>query len=227
MAHLKNWAEEDKPREKLLLKGTEALSTSELLAILINNGTKEKNVVEVAKELLAATNNDVQKLCSLSVNEMVKLKIKGIGKAKATLIAAALELGVRRSLVTSQKRSIATSADIADYLQAQLQYKSQEVFVVIFLNTANKILHHEAISVGGYAGTVADPRIIIKRALEHNATSVILCHNHPSGSLRPSRQDEALTRKIKEAASYFDIKVLDHIIVSNEGFYSFADKGNL
>jgi DNA repair protein RadC len=224
---IKNWAVDDRPREKLALKGAEILSTSELLAILINNGTTDKSAVDLAKDLLSAVENNLQRLAKLSVKEMVNLKIKGLGPAKAITIAAALELGVRRNMADNKKEVILSSKDIAGFLQAQLQYKSHEVFAVVFLNRSNKINHYEIISEGGITGTVADPRIILKKALQHEAVSIVLCHNHPSGNLKPSRQDLELTNKIKEAAHYFDIKVLDHIIVSNEGYYSFADDGML
>ena len=225
MAGIKDWSEDDRPREKLMLKGTATLSNSELLAILINNGTKDKSAVDVAKDLLAKADNDLQKIGRLSVKEMLKLKVKGIGPAKAITIAAALELGIRRDAADKKKEKITSSKDIADFLKAQFQYHTKEVFVVIFLNQGNKILHHEIISEGGITGTVADPRIILQKALEHNATAIILSHNHPSGNLKPSRQDELLTDKIKNAAAYFDIKVADHIIVSGEGYFSFADEG--
>lgn len=224
---IKNWALDDRPREKLLSKGSEALSTSELLAILINNGTKDKSAVDLAKELLSEVHNDLQKLGALSVMELLKLKIKGLGEAKAVTIAAAMELGIRRDVLEKKKVIIVSSKDIADYLRAQFQYKSHELFTVVFLNRANKVLHHEIISEGGITGTVADPRVILKKALEHNATSIILSHNHPSGSLKPSRQDEEITSKLKEAGRYMDIQVIDHIIVSDEGYYSFADEGIL
>ncbi len=224
---IKNWAIDDRPREKLALKGAESLSNSELLAILINNGSVEKSAVDLAKELLAAVENNLQRLAKLSVKDMVNLKIKGLGPAKAITIAAALELGVRRNMADNKKEVILSSKDIANYLKAQLEYKKHEVFAVVFLNRANKMNHYEIISEGGITGTVADPRIILKKALEHDAVSIVLCHNHPSGNLRPSRQDQELTIKIKEASGYFDIKVLDHIIVSEEGYYSFADEGML
>lgn len=224
---IKNWAVDDRPREKLALKGAETLSNSELLAILINIGTPEKSAVDVAKELLAAVDNNLLRLAKLSVHNMVNLKIKGLGPAKAVTIAAALELGVRRNMADNKKEVIQSSKDVANYLKAQLQYKKHEVFAVVFLNRSNKVNHYEIISEGGITGTVADPRIILKKALEHDAVSIVLCHNHPSGNLKPSRQDQELTNKIKEASSYFDIKVLDHIIVSEEGYYSFADDGIL
>lgn len=224
---IKHWSEDDRPREKMLLKGAEALSNAELLAILINNGTREKSAVDVCKEVLAAVGNELQQLGRLSVKEIVKLKIKGIGEAKAVAIAAALELGIRREAADRKKEVILHSRDIAEFLRAKLQYMKREVFAVVFLNRANKVMHHEIISEGGITGTVADPRVILKKALEHDAVNIILCHNHPSGSIKPSRQDEELTQKIKEAARYLDIKVIDHIIVSEEGYYSFADEGLL
>jgi DNA repair protein RadC len=222
---IKNWAEDDRPREKMLLKGIETLSNAELLAILINNGTRDKSAVDVAKELLTVIDNDLQQLGKLSIKEILKLKVKGIGEAKAISIAAALELGIRRDVASKKKDVVLHSKDIADFLRAKLQYKKHEVFALIFLTRSNKINHYEIVSEGGITGTVADPRIIIKKALAHDAVSIILCHNHPSGSVKPSRQDEELTNKIKEAAKFFDIKVIDHIIVSEEGYFSFADEG--
>jgi DNA repair protein RadC len=224
---IKNWAVDDRPREKLASKGPEALSNSELLAILINNGSAHKSAVDLAKELLLAVDNNILRMAKLSVKELVNLKIKGLGPAKAITIAAALELGVRRNMADNKKEIVMSSRDVANYLQAKLQYKKHEVFAVVFLNRSNKINHYEIISEGGITGTVADPRIILRKALEHDAVSIVLCHNHPSGNLKPSRQDQELTLKIKEAAKYFDIKVLDHIIVSEEGYYSFADDGML
>jgi len=173
---IKNWAEDDRPREKMLLKGIETLSNAELLAILINNGTRDKSAVDVAKELLTAIDNDLLQLGKLSVKEILKLKVKGIGEAKAISIAAALELGIRRDAAYKKKDVITHSKDIADFLRAKLQYKKHEVFAVIFLTRSNKITHYEVVSEGGITGTVADPRIIIKKALAHDAVSIILCH---------------------------------------------------
>lgn len=224
---IKQWAEDDRPREKLLAKGADSLSNSELIAILLQNGSVNKTAVQLAKELLNAAGNNLQRLGSLSVAEMVNMKIKGLGPAKAISIAAALQLGIRRAMEENKKDVVASSKDAANFLKSHMEYKNHEVFTVLYLNKASKVVHYETISQGGITGTIADPRIILKRALEYNSTSLILCHNHPSGSLRPSRQDEDLTYKIKTAAQYFDIKVLDHIIVSEEGFYSFADEGIL
>lgn len=227
MAAIKNWNEDDRPREKMILKGVESLSNSELLAILINNGTRDRSAVDVCKELMGSVNNDLQKLGKMSVKEIMKLKTKGIGEAKAVTIAAALELGIRRNTEENRKFVVTHSSDVANYLRAKLEHKKNEVFVAVYMNRSNKIQHHEVISTGGITGTVADPRIILKKALEHDATAIILCHNHPSGSLKPSKADEDITYKIKEAARYFDIAILDHIIVSDEGYYSFADEGLL
>jgi DNA repair protein RadC len=221
---IKNWAMDDRPREKLFSKGPSNLSNSELLAILINNGSKQKSALDLAKEILQLGNNNLNELGKLTLKEFQQ--IKGIGEAKAVTIAAALELGRRRQAAAAfEKPTIRTSNDIATYLQASIKDYSYEVFAVLFLNQANKINHFEIISKGGITGTVADPRVILKRALEEDATSIILCHNHPSGNLRPSKSDELVTKNIKEAAKYIDIKVLDHIIVSEEGYFSFADEG--
>lgn len=220
------WAVDDRPREKLRSKGAENLSDSELLAILIHHGTRDKTALDLAREVLKLGKNGLSGLGKLSVKEFTK--VKGIGEAKAITIAAALEIGRRRQAsLFLEKPVVKYSGEIARFLQALLKDHHHEVFVVVFLNRANRINHYEIISEGGITGTVADPRIILKKALEEDAVSIILCHNHPSGNLLPSRADEELTRKIKEASGYFDIKVLDHIIVSEEGYYSFADEGIL
>jgi len=223
---IKQWAKDDRPREKLLFNGAPTLSDSELLAILIHNGSKEKTAVDLAKEILKLSKDNLSELGKLSVKDL--MKVKGIGEAKAISIAAALELGRRRQTSgTLQKKIISASNDIAEYCMVKLKDYRHEVFAVMFLNRANKINHFEIVSEGGITGTVADPRIILKKALEEDAVSIILCHNHPSGSLKPSRADEDLTHKIKEAAKYFDIRVLDHMIVSDAGYFSFADEGLL
>jgi len=175
---------------------------------------------------LKLSKDNLSELGKLSIKEL--MKVKGIGQAKAVTISAALELGRRRQASGSlQKKIISCSNDIADYIMAKLKDYRHEVFAVVFLNRANKINHFEIVSEGGITGTVADPRVILKKALEEDAVSIILCHNHPSGSLKPSRADEELTSKIKEAAKYFDIKILDHMIVSDAGYFSFADEGLL
>jgi len=223
---IKNWAIDDRPREKLLAKGATTLSNSELIAILLNNGSRNKSAVELAREILKLGGDNLNELGKLSLSDFKQ--VKGIGQAKSIIIAAALELGRRRQASSSlEKTVVRSSKDIAQYLQATLKDYNYEVFAVVFLNRANKINHFEIISKGGITGTVADPRVILKKALEEDATSIVLCHNHPSGNLQPSRADEELTKKIKEAANYLDIKIIDHIIVSEEGFYSFADEGIL
>lgn len=223
---IKTWAKDDRPREKLRRIGSENLSDSELLAILIQHGTKQRTAVDIARDLLGACKHNLQNLGKLSVKEM--MKIKGLGEVKAMIIAAALELGRRRQATELfDKPVVQGSRDVANYFQAMLKDHSHEVFAVMYLNRANRINHLEIVSEGGLTSTIADPRIILKKALEENAASMILCHNHPSGSLRPSRADEELTAKIKEASRYFDIRILDHIIVSEEGYYSFADEGNI
>lgn len=224
MPPIKSWNPDDKPREKLRSKGAGQLSDAEILAILIQNGTRDKSALELAMELVQKCNGKISALARFSIREM--MKTKGIGMAKATMIHAALELGRRRMASEHlQTETITGSASVAKYLQARFMDLPHEVFAVVFLNRANKIRHFEIISSGGITGTVADPRIILKKALEEDAVSLILCHNHPSGNLRPSRADEELTSKIRNAAKYFDINILDHIIVSTDGYYSFADEG--
>jgi DNA repair protein RadC len=223
---IKEWAIDDRPREKVMLKGPESLSDSELLAILITNGTREKSALDLAKEVLKLATGNLPELGKLGVKEL--MKVKGIGEAKAITSVAALEIGRRRqALATREKEVITSSSDVAMYLQTLYRDYRHEVFSVMYLNRANKVNRVQKISEGGMTGTVADPRIILRKALEEDAVSIILCHNHPSGSLKPSRADEELTLKIKEAARYFDIKVLDHLIVSEDGYFSFADEGIL
>lgn len=223
---IKNWAIDDRPREKLLASGASALSNSELLAILLNNGSKNKSAVELAQEILKLGHDNLNELGKLTLTDFKQ--VKGIGQAKSITIAAALELGRRRHASAAlEKTVVKSSSDIAQFLRTSLKDFNYEVFAVVFLNKANKINHFEIISKGGITGTVADPRVILKKALQVEATSLVLCHNHPSGNLQPSRADEELTKKIKEAAGYLDIKIIDHIIVSEEGFYSFADDGIL
>lgn len=221
---IKEWAKDDRPREKLRTKGARFLSDSELLAILIRNGLQKWSAVDVARDLLAHGKNDLSVLGKLSVRELAK--IRGIGETKAIIISAALELGRRRRSCGHLDRLVVTSAhNVAEYIQSLLQDMPNEVFGVMYLNQANKIVHHEVISVGGITGTVADPRVIFRRALAEDAVAMILFHNHPSGNLRPSRQDEELTNKIVQAAKLFDIRILDHLIVSDNRYFSFADEG--
>lgn len=221
---IKDWAKDDQPREKLRSKGPQSLSDSELLAILIRNGLQKLSAVDLAKKLLALGRNDLATLSKLSVNEL--MEVPGIGAAKAITISAALELGRRRqSNMITEKLIVKRSSEIAAFIQSMLQDRQTEVFGVVYLNQANRIKHHEIISVGGITGTVADPRIIFKKALIQDAVSLILFHNHPSGNLQPSRADQELTLKIIHAGKLFDIRILDHLIVSDDGYFSFADEG--
>ncbi|OQP66755.1 RadC family protein [Niastella populi] len=223
---IKKWAKDDRPREKLLGKNPSTLSDSELLSILIGNGNREKNAIELAKEVLRLGKNNLNELGKVTIPEM--MQIKGIGKVKAITISAALELGRRRQATLSlEKPTVKSSRDIATYLQALFRDLPHEVFAVAYLNRANRINHFEVISKGGITGTIADPRIILKRALLEDAVSLILCHNHPSGSLKPSKADQDLTQKLKDASKLFDISLFDHIIVSENGYFSFADAGIL
>ena len=223
---IKAWAEEDRPREKLLLKGRHSLSDAELIAILIGTGNAGETAVDLARRILGANSNDLNLLGRVNVMELQKFK--GIGEAKAVTIVAALELGRRRKESKEQEsKKITSSREGVDLMQPLLGDLLHEEFWVIFLNRANCIIGKQQISKGGMSGTVADPRMIFKAAIDQKAISIILCHNHPSGSLKPSRADQELTKKIKEAARFLDIAVMDHIIVSDDGYYSFADEGIL
>lgn len=223
---ISQWSVDDRPRDKMLSLGLSVLSNSELLSILINTGDRDITALEQAKAVLNLAGNNLCELGKLSLNDLQKAQ--GIGLAKACLISAAIELGRRREITSPLERIvIKSSSDLAHYLKVMLKDYICEVFAVVFLNRANKVKHFEIVSSGGISGTVADPRIILKRAVEQEASALVLSHNHPSGNLKPSRADMLLTSKIKQAASYLDIVVLDHIIVSEEGYYSFADEGEL
>ena len=223
---IKSWAEEDRPREKLLEKGRHVLTDAELIAILIGSGSKNETAVELSKRILSANENDLNELARLSVNDL--MKFKGIGEAKAITIVAAIELGRRRKDTEIQKRHrINMSRDIFDIFHRHFLDLPHEEFWVLLLNRSNTVIRKERISLGGVSGTVVDPKIVFKSALEYLACAIILCHNHPSGNLKPSEEDIRLTKKMKEAGSLLEIPVLDHIIISNEGYYSFADEGLL
>jgi DNA repair protein RadC len=223
---IKNWSSDDQPREKMLQQGAANLSNAELIAILIRTGNQTQSAVEVSKEIMLYCKNNLNELGKMNAKELQQFK--GMGATKSITIAAAFELGRRRIGVdVLNKSSVRSSADVAAFLSQKIQDLSYEVFAIILLNRANKIIHFEIISRGGITGTVADPRIILKLAISYGATSIILSHNHPSGNLQPSKADESITNKIKEAALLIDIKVLDHIIISEEGYYSFMDEGML
>ncbi len=223
MENIKDLPVDERPREKMRMKGMDAMGDAELLSILIQNGNKEKSALELAHDLMRRSRNRLSDLSRLSLREL--MKTKGIGLAKAVSILAALELGKRRMAEQYITETISGSASVAKYLQTKLMDLPHEVFAVLFLNRANRIRHFEIISSGGMTGTVADPRIILKKALDEEAVSIILCHNHPSGNLKPSKADEEITQKIHHAAKFFDIHLLDHIIVSTDAYFSFADEG--
>jgi DNA repair protein RadC len=224
---IKTWAEADRPREKLLKLGRHNLTDSELLAILIRTGTKEFTAVDVAKKILSSCNNDITQLSKLSVNDLMK-NHKGMGEVKAITIVAALELGRRRREAEGLKKDkIASSADAFEILQPRMADLPHEEFVVLMLNRANEVIGKYDLSKGGIAGTVVDPKLIFKAALEHLACGIILCHNHPSGNPKPSPEDLKLTKKLKDAGTLMEIDVLDHLIVAGEGYFSFADEGLL
>lgn len=224
---IKNWAKDDQPREKLMAKGSSALSNAELIAILINNGFKQKSALDLAKDLLHACDNSIHRLSRLSYQDILDMNLNGLGSAKAISIIAALELGARREAEDRRKDIITCSEDIASYLKAKLQMLNREIFGIVYLNHGNRVIDFQIISEGGISSTIADPRIILKNALQRNATSIILTHNHPSGNLQPSSQDKAITDKLKIASRLMDINLIDHIIVSETGYYSFADYGIL
>ena len=224
---IKNWAAEDQPIYKLHTKGPKNLSTAELLAIILQHGTANQNAIETARTLLASTQHNFKKLASFTLKDILNLQIKGIGKVKAVRILAAIELGSRRMETNYPKTAITQSAEVVSYLKNNLQYESKEYFMILLLNQAHKIIHTETLSEGGITGTIADPRVIFRTALMHGATSFIICHNHPSGQLRPSNMDDQLTQKVKDGAKVFDLHLVDHIIVSTEGYYSYAEQSNI
>ena len=226
-ARIKNWAIEDQPLHKLAIKGPKHLSNVELVAIILQHGTMQQNALELARTVLLANQNSLQKLATLSIKDILNLKIKGIGKVKAIRILAAIELGSRRMGNTVMSKTITQSADVVTHLKNNLQFESRELLMLLLLNQANKIIHEEVVSEGGITGTIADPRVIFKLALSHGATGMILCHNHPSGQLKPSKMDDRFTEKVKQGAALFDLQLMDHIIVSTEGHYSYADQSTL
>lgn len=223
---IKQWAKDDRPREKLVIKGMQALSDAELIAILISTGTREESAVDVSKKVLKTAKNNLNELGRLSIKDL--RKIKGIGEAKAVSIVAALELGRRRKDEhVEEKMKISTSRDVYNYFQPILCDHKHEEFWILLLNRSNKIIGRKKISEGGVSGTVVDPKIIFKHAIDELATSIVLCHNHPSGVVKPSQADMQLTQKFKEAGKVLDIGVLDHIIIGEKGYYSFADENVL
>lgn len=223
---IKHWAEDDRPREKLMLKRATALSDAELLAILIGSGSRNESAVDLCKRILGSVNNNLNELSKLSINDL--MKFKGIGDAKAITIAAALELGKRRRLSEAEKQaSIKSTYDAYMLLLPLFEDLAVEEFWVLYLNRANKVIKRERLSQGGVAATVVDNKIILKNALENLASSLIIAHNHPSGNARPSHEDINLTKKLKAACSLLDIVLLDHLIITDGNYYSFADEGEI
>ena len=220
---IKNWADDDKPREKLILKGRSVLSDAELIAILIGSGSRDESAVELSKRILASVNNNLNDLGKLSVKKL--MQFKGIGEAKAVTIAAALEIGRRRRGEDAEKiTKITSSKSVFELLQPSMGELPHEEFWVVFLNNSNKVLHCSQQSKGSITGTLVDVRLIMKEALEIGAVAIILAHNHPSGTLKPSAADKQITLKIKNAAEGLDIKVLDHLIITRTEYFSFADE---
>jgi DNA repair protein RadC len=221
-----DWAVEDRPREKLIQYGTSTLSDAELLGILISSGTKNKSAVDLGRELLARVNNNLNALGKLTIADLTK--IHGIGNARAVTIAAALELGRRRKLAEiPEVVQIKCSKDVADIFQPILSDLLHEEFWILFLNRSNRVINRMKLSQGGISGTVTDVRMVMKKAIEYLASGIIVCHNHPSGNLNPSESDSKITQKIKEAGNLLDIQLLDHLIISDKDYYSFADNGLL
>jgi DNA repair protein RadC len=223
---IKSWDVSDRPREKLIEKGKDALSTSELLAILIGHGTVEKSAVDLRKQILNLVNNDLSELQKIELSKLKK--VKGIGSAKAAGILAALELSRRIGQAKpSEKPKISCSADIYKVLKPYLHSETVEHLILICLNNQLEVVQLKKLSSGGRNGTVVDLKVIFKYALEENATSIIIAHNHPSGNLKPSDADKKITKGVKEAGEFMSIKLLDHLIYTDSGFYSFSDQNEL
>ena len=223
---IKKWSLDDRPREKLLHKGKDALSDAELVAILIGSGSRNESAVALSKRILASVDHNLNALGKLSVGQL--MKFKGIGEAKAVSIAAATELGRRRQSDKAEDPTKITGSNaVFRLLQPILGELPHEEFWILYLNNSNKVLHKHQLSKGGMTGTLVDVRLVLKLALERGAVSLILAHNHPSGGLRPSQADKDITTKLKIAAASLDIKVLDHLIITENSYFSFADEGLL
>ena len=221
---IRSWAEEDRPREKMLLKGRSALSDAELIAILIGSGTVDSSAVDVAKSVMGNVGNDLSELAKLSIKDL--MRNRGIGEAKAITIVAAMELGRRRKDQAVQKKNkLGSPLSVYNEMKPYLLDLPHEEFWIILLNRANEVIRPIRISAGGVTGTTADTRMIFKSAIENLASSLILVHNHPSGQLVPSHADKLLTRQIQEAGRILDVPVIDHLIFTDHGFYSFVDEG--
>lgn len=223
---IKNWASEDRPREKLISKGRLSLTDAELLAILIASGNTKESAVDIGKRILSANQNNLNKLGKMSLKQLTSFN--GIGQARAVTIIAAMELGRRRRGEEAlEKVKITSSSSVFEVMQPVIGELDHEEFWILYLNNSNKIIEQFQISKGGITGTLVDVRITLRKALELGAVSLILTHNHPSGNLNPSEADKQLTKKLKSAAESLDIKILDHIIVTEKSYFSFADEGLL
>ncbi|SEM18313.1 DNA replication and repair protein RadC [bacterium A37T11] len=223
---IKSWAEDDRPREKLLKQGRRSLTDAELIAILIGSGSRTESAVELGRRMLHAVDNNLNLLAKLSVPELCKFK--GIGEAKAISIVAALELGRRRKEAPEEDRPVIhSSKDVYQLLKPMYADLNHEEFWILLVNNANKVLNKQLISRGGTGGTVVDVKIVFQLVIQHGATTVVLTHNHPSGSLRPSPEDVSITKRISQAGALLDIRVMDHVIFTDKGYYSFADAGQL
>ena len=223
---IKNWAVGDRPREKMISKSKKVLTDAELLAIIIGSGTTDESAVDLSKRILGSVSNNLAELSGMTLNDLSRFK--GIGPAKAINIIAALELGRRRNLGESLKKgSITSSRDAFELMQPIIGDQAYEEFWIITLNRGNKIKRTICISEGSVAGTVADPKKIFKLALEDNASAIILCHNHPSGMIKPSSNDNLVTRKCQESGKFLELPILDHIIVAGNNYFSYADEGLL
>jgi DNA repair protein RadC len=223
---IKNWSQDDQPREKLRDKGKLVLSDAELVAIIIGSGNRDESAVDLAKRILASVDHNLNALGKLSLKQL--MEFKGIGEAKAITIAAALELGRRRKLEDAkQLTKITSSRDVFQLMQPILGELPHEEFWILYLNNSNKVLQKNQLSKGGITGTLVDVRLVLKTALEVGAVSLILVHNHPSGTLNPSQADKDLTLKLKRASEHLDMKVLDHLIITETNYFSFADENML
>jgi DNA repair protein RadC len=219
-----NWSEDDKPREKLMLKGKSSLSDAELIAILIGSGSRNESAVDLSKRILSCVNNNLNALGKLSISQL--MNFKGIGEAKAISIISALELGRRRRAEDAvELTKITSSKMIFEIMQPIIGELPHEEFWIVYLNNSNKVISKSQLSKGGITGTLVDVRLVFKTALEMGATGLILCHNHPSGTLIPSDADKQITRKLKSAGDSLEIKVLDHLIVTETNYFSFVDEG--
>ena len=222
---IKQWAEDDKPREKLMLKGKQVLSDAELIAILIGSGSRDESAVDLSKRILAKAEN-LKALGKMTLQQLISFK--GIGEAKAITILAAMELGRRRgSEEEVELKKISSSKSAFDIIHPIIGELPHEEFWILYLNNSNKVIYKSQLSKGGITGTVVDIRLVFKTAFEQNAVNLILCHNHPSGILQASDADKQITRKLKEAGKMLDVNVIDHLIVTNNGYLIFADEGIL